>query len=40
MAMGTTIININAPVIGGTGAETGALLGQFLEGAKDAGFNA
>ena len=35
---GTTIININAPVVSGTGAETGAMLGEWLEGAKGAGF--
>lgn len=38
MQPGTTIININAPVLSGTGAETGAMLGEWMEGAKGAGF--
>ena len=35
---GQTIVNINAPVISGTQAETGAMIGQWIQEAKGAGY--
>ena len=35
---GQMIVNINAPVISGTHAETGAMIGQWIEEAKGAGY--
>ncbi len=37
-ASGSMIVNINAPVISGTQAETGAMLGKWIDQAKGAGF--